>query len=92
MFSQNRYPFEHARGCIYLAEYLFDVFPSEEDLPGILRASGLFLDRMSAFRSRLVGELALMAEAAEGALGARPLEPPATGKVREPAAPKPAGG
>ena len=72
-----RYPFDHAKGNITMAEYALEEMPDRENPFHIYEAAEQFGMAMSAFYPRLAGRLAVMAEKVENLIGLFPLaEPP----------------
>jgi hypothetical protein len=70
------YPFKHGRGKLSVATYCSDVAPTADDLGGLLRAGDEFLDRLPTLYVRVMGQLAMMGEMVESAVGLPPLKQP----------------
>ncbi|HRW09629.1 MAG TPA: M48 family metallopeptidase [Caldilineaceae bacterium] len=70
------YPFEHAKGSIWLGTFVLAELPHRDDIRGILTAAEQIIGGISRLRARITGELCVMAEAVEAALGLEPLAAP----------------
>ena len=70
------YPFKHGRGKLSIASYCSDVAPTADDLGGLLHAGDEFLDRLPTLYVRVMGQLAVMGEFVESAVGLPPLKQP----------------
>ena len=78
--GQSRYPFEHVRDGVTLADYVFDGLPTAMEPPARLgevygKCEG-GLDRLISYYVRCMGSLARIAEAVEQELGLDPLPTP----------------
>ncbi len=73
------YPFKHGKGKMSIAVYCAESTPSSEDLAGMLDAGGTILDRLPTLLVRLMGQLSLVAEMVETAIGLPPLADPPAG-------------
>lgn len=75
--GEMAYPFEHAKGPITLRMHALEKLPDAENLGEVLDAGHRLLDRVYSVHFRLLGQLALAAEAGERLAGLEPLpEPP----------------
>ncbi|MEN6452519.1 MAG: M48 family metalloprotease [Thermoguttaceae bacterium] len=71
--STYRYPLEHGRGDVSVAEYAADRAPLADDLPGIVEVSGQMLENLASLFVRMFSRLILTAEAVESLAGLPPL-------------------
>ncbi len=71
------YPFDHAKGSVDLAAYATPELPeSVDDLPLLIGAAEMLLDRMLSLYARILGRLSFFTEAVEEILGLEPLPDP----------------
>jgi hypothetical protein len=78
LLANYRYPLDHAKGNISIAQYAVENIPQSDDLSAILGAGGEMLDNLTALCVRICGRLAATAEAVETVLGLPPLPEPKT--------------
>ncbi|MBN1910091.1 MAG: M48 family metalloprotease [Pirellulales bacterium] len=71
-----RYPFDHVRKDITMAEVIVEQMPVKGDAEGLHDAVVSLLEIWPPTRNRLLGRLALIAEKVETALGLEPLPAP----------------
>jgi Zn-dependent protease with chaperone function len=76
--QQETYPFDHAKGNITLARFLFDELPSAPDIGGIWGASEVMLNQLVGLLVRLSGRMAHLSELVETAIGLPLLPEPPT--------------
>jgi Zn-dependent protease with chaperone function len=76
-FEEMKYPFDHARQEISVAEYLLEAVPERENPVAIYYGSNSLIGNFHRLRARLIGGLCALAERVEASLGLDPLpEPP----------------
>ena len=64
----------HADGRISMAQYAIDAMPSRDDVGGTLAAAAGVLDNIASLYTRVMGELAQIAERVEAVVGLKPLD------------------
>jgi len=69
------YPFEHAREGVTLGRYALPELPDPGDIGAMIRVGGEAQDRLIVLQHRILGRLAVTAEAVELALGFPPSSP-----------------
>ena len=69
MLQENPYPFEHADGAVTMAQYAVPRMPSRRDVQDLHDLVVDCLDNMDTLYVRCMGELALIAEKVEAAVG-----------------------
>ena len=67
--ASESYPFDHAKGEITMAQFVFDTTPSADDIGGVWQASEIMVDQLFIVDIRLVGRMAYIAEQVETAIG-----------------------
>jgi hypothetical protein len=73
----EKYPLDHAKTDISIAEYLLAKLPTNEDLSGLLNSSAELLEKLATLSAKVACRLTAIAEEIETALGFPPLpEPP----------------
>ena len=78
-FESVDYPFDHATSDISVGAFLFDTNPDSEDIGGILDAASNVASELPRLQFRILGQLCLVAEQLEAAIGVEVLpEPPET--------------
>ncbi|MEM7479170.1 MAG: hypothetical protein AAF483_29650, partial [Planctomycetota bacterium] len=76
------YPFEHAEGFMNLNKYMIPKMPGSDDIGGVMEATDKLLDNYHYVYFRCVGELSLICQVVESALGWAPQPDPP--KPKEP--------
>lgn len=69
MLQEQPYPFEHADGSVTMAQYAMPEMPSRQDISALHDLVVDCLDNMNTLYVRCMGELALIAEKVEAAVG-----------------------
>jgi Zn-dependent protease with chaperone function len=72
------YPFDHAEGKVGLARFVMQTLPARNELTGTLRVGYQVLETLSEVSTRVMGDLAQIAERVETAFGLPPLPAPPT--------------
>ena len=72
----TRYPFDHAKGKISIAEYVLPDLPDPEDPGAICYALDALVDNFFQLKARMVGQFCLITENLESAIGLPPLSQP----------------
>lgn len=76
--GNERYPFDHAKGDISLADYALEKLPDPEDLGAILNAGSEMMDKLASLYVRMMARLTDAALEVETALGLPALPDPET--------------
>ena len=76
--QHQRYPFEHAKGEISLADYILGELPPEDNLSGYVHAANHLTDTLFRVYARTLSALCQIAEGVESALGMEPLPDPSS--------------
>ncbi len=74
LLAAYTYPFEHADGRVSMARYAIETIPPRDDPGRMLAVTEQTLDNIDSLYTRIMGELATIAERIEKALGLKPLE------------------
>jgi len=74
--AREPYPFDHAKGQISVNHYALESLPIDDDLGAIYDAADCLLDKVPTLYSRVVCQLAEIAEQVETAFGLPPLPEP----------------
>ena len=67
------YPFDHAKGKISIADYVLPKLPNAEDPVAICHALDAMIDSVFQLKARMTGQLCVVAENVESAIGLEPL-------------------
>ncbi len=89
MLQEHTYPFEHADGTITVARYAIPHMPSRQDVSLLRDVVIDCLDKMGTLYKRCMGELALIAEKVEAAVGMEPQKKASAQKQASAAGPSP---
>ncbi len=74
--SREKYPFDHAKGSITIADYVLAKLPDNDNLGAYFEASETMSSTLLRLYARTLGALCLMAERVETAVGLPPLPEP----------------